>query len=152
YTKNVQAGIGPNPVGNEIWRVLGSNNSLAHAHVAKMRNSLDGCTIGFRRGNDLQQAHVARGIEEVRAKPVPAEVLAESLGNTRHRQPARIRGYNAPRLARGFNLPEQGAFDLQVFSDSFNDPVGVGDELHVIFKIADCEKPLQPLLKECCRL
>ena len=37
--------------------------------------------IRFRRGNDFQQTHVARRIEEVRAEPGPAEVVGESFGD-----------------------------------------------------------------------
>src|SRR5262249_17921884 len=73
--ENVQAGKCANAVSDEVGRVLGVDNSLAHAHITEMRNGLDCGGIGFRGGNDLQQAHVTRRVEEMGAEPVPAEIV-----------------------------------------------------------------------------
>ena len=117
-----------------------------------MRDGLNRRGVGFRRGNHFQQAHVARRIEEMRPEPVAAKILAEALGDAGHGQAAGVGGDDAAGLAHGFNFLEQAALDLQVLGDGFDDPIGVGQQLQVVIKIADGDQPFQSFFKECCRL
>jgi hypothetical protein len=76
---DVQRGEGPDAVGDEVGRVLGMDHALAQVQIAEVRDGLHRRRIGVGRGNELQQAHVARRIEEVRAEPVAAEVIREAF-------------------------------------------------------------------------
>ena len=93
--------------------------------------------IGVGRGNHFQQAHVARRIEEVRAKPVAAEIVGEAFGDLGHRQAAGVGGDDGAGLANGFDLAQQLALDLQVFDDGFDDPVDFGELRQIVFEVAD---------------
>ena len=113
-----------------------------------MSDGLHGCAIRIWRRNDFQQPHVARWIEKVRAEPIPAEILRKSFCNFRHRQPAGIGGDNGSRPAHRLHFAQQLALQLQVFDHRFDDPVGAGHELQVIFKVANSDQPRQPRLKK----
>ncbi len=82
--------------------------------------------VGFWRGNDFQQAHVARRIEEVRAEPGAAEVVGEAFGDFGHGKSAGVGGDDGAGLADGFYFLEQVALDFQILDDGFDDPVDVG--------------------------
>ncbi len=71
-----------------------------------MSDGVDSGAIGFGRGDDFQQAHVARRVEEVRAEPGPAEVVGESFGDLADGQAAGVGGDDGAGLADGFDLPQ----------------------------------------------
>ena len=75
------------------------------------------------------------------------EIFAEPLNDALHRQAAGISRNNAPGLANAFNLLKQPALDLQVLGNGLNDPVGIGQQVHVIFKVANGDKPFQSFSK-----
>ena len=52
---------------------LADHNPLAKAVLRERRDARDDDGIGVCRRDDLEQAHIARRIEEVRAEKVPAE-------------------------------------------------------------------------------
>ena len=66
--------------------------SLPRRTSAKCAMASMAAAVGFRRGNDLHQPHVARRVEEVRAKPAPPHVLRQSGRDRCHRQTAGIGG------------------------------------------------------------
>ena len=116
-----------------------------------MRNRPDQLRVRFRCRNQLQQPHIARRIEKVRAKPRPPEVVRESLRNLRHRKSARVRGNNRPRLADRLHLPQQRPLDLQVLNHRLNDPVHVGQPLKIVLKISHRDQPRERGVEKCGR-
>ena len=63
--------------------------------------------IGFRRGNDFQQPHVTRRIEEMCSEPGAAKVVGKSFGNFADRQAAGVGRDDGARLADGFDFLQQ---------------------------------------------
>jgi hypothetical protein len=70
--------------------------------VAEVGDGFDQLGVGVGRGNQLQQAHVARRIEEVGAKPRPTEVFGESFGDFCYGKSAGVGGDDGAGLADGF--------------------------------------------------
>ena len=103
---DVQHGEGADPVADEVGSVFGDDDAFAEAHVAEVSDGVDGGAVGLGRGNDFQQAHVARRIEEMRAEPRPAEVVGESFGDFADGQAAGVGGDDGAGLADGFYLPQ----------------------------------------------
>ena len=103
-------------------------------------------------GNQLQQAHVARRIEEVRAEPEAAEVIGKAFDDLGHRQPAGVGGDDRAGLANRFDLAQQAALDLEVFDDGLDDPIDVGEFLQIVFEVSDGHQAGERRLEESGRL
>ena len=116
---------------------LACTTPLPRCRSQKSRDGLHRGGIGVGRGNEFQQPHVARRIEEVRAKPVAAEVVGEAFGDLGDGQAAGVGGDDGSRLADGVDLAQQLALDVEVFDDGFDDPVDLGELLQIVFEVAD---------------
>ena len=99
-------------------------------------------------GNDFQQPHVARRIEEVRAEPAAAEVVGEAFGDLGDGQSAGVGGDDGAGLADGVDLAQQLALEVEVFDDGFDDPVDFGELLEVVFEVADGDQAIERRLHE----
>ncbi len=71
------------------------------------------------------------------ACPALLKFLAHAFGDQMHRQSGRIGRHNRAWLAVLRHTRKQLAFDLQVFGDDFDDPVGLRAAREVVFKIAN---------------
>ena len=58
--------IGTDAVGDEVGGIFTENHTFAKHFCCELLHKLQQCWIGIDVGNDLQQAHIAHGIEEVR--------------------------------------------------------------------------------------
>ena len=145
---DVEDGEGADAVGDEVRRVLRVHHALAHVQIAEMGDGVHRGGIGVGRGDDLQQAHVARRIEEVGAKPGAAEVVGEAFDNFRDRQTAGIGGDDGAGLANLLDLAQQAALDLEIFDDGFDDPVDIGELVEIVLEVADGDQARERGLKE----
>ena len=145
---DVQHGKGADAVGDEVGRVFGVHHALAEMQIAEVRDGLHGRGIGVRRGNDFQQPHVARRVEEMRSKPAAAEVLGETFGDLADGQAAGIGGDDRSRLADLLDLAEQFALEVEIFDDRLDDPVNFGELLEVVFEVADRDQAIERRLEE----
>ncbi len=125
-TNHVQHGKCSDTVADEVGRVFGDDHALAQLDVAKMRDGVDRGAVGFRSGNDFEQPHVARRIEEVSAEPRAAEIVGESFGNLADGQTAGVGRDDGSGLTDGFDSFQQRALDVEVFDYRFDDPVALG--------------------------
>src|SRR4029077_4577929 len=128
---------GTDAVADEVGRVFGDDDAFTETDVAEVGDGVHGGAIRFGGGNDLEQAHVARRVKEVRAEPRPAEVVGESFRNFSDGEAAGICGYDGAGLSDGFNFSEQRALNVEIFDDGFDDPVDICEFLDVIFEVAD---------------
>ena len=67
-------------VGDEVRAVVGINDHFAQPAAAKIADEAADFGIGFRCLDNFHQAHVAGGIKEVRAQPMPSKIVRQSLG------------------------------------------------------------------------
>ena len=91
-----------NAVADEVGRVFRQDYAFTKMHVAEVRDGVDQRGVGFGRGNEFEQAHVAWRIEKMRAKPRAPEIVRESFGNLAYRQAAGVSGDDRAGLADGF--------------------------------------------------
>ena len=70
-------------IADEVRRVLRDDDALAQVVIGERADLLDDGGIGVSRRDDLEQPEVARRVEEVRAEPVLAEVVAAALRRAR---------------------------------------------------------------------
>ena len=127
-----------NTIGDEIWRVFGNDNAFAQPHVSEPRDRVEQRAVSFRCRNNLQQPHISRWIEKMRAKPRPLEIIGKSFRNLCNGQAARVRGDDRARLTHSLYFLQQSTLDLKVLDHGFNDPIHLGDLLKIVFKISDC--------------
>ena len=128
---------GADAVGDEVRRVVRVDDGLAQAQVAEVLDGGDVGGIGVGRGDDFEQAHVARRIEEVRAEPVAAQLHRHAFDDLVDGQAAGVAGDDRVGAAMLLHLVEQRALDLEVLGDDFDDPVAVGDQGEVVVEVAD---------------
>jgi hypothetical protein len=98
--------------------------------------------------DQLQELHVADGVEEVGDEEVLAEVVRAALGHADDREPRGVGGHHGARLAVLFDLGEEALLDGHVLLDDLDDPVAVGDLVHVVVKVAHLDEPDQVLVVE----
>ena len=132
----VQHRESPDAVGDEVRSVARVDNRLAEAAVGELGYRRDGCRVALGRGDDLQQAHVARRIEEVRAEPAAAEVGRHLRGDRRNGQTAGVGSDDGVGAQMRRDFLEQRLLDGEVFGDGFDDPVAGAKQGKVVFEIA----------------
>ncbi len=140
---DVQHGEGADAIGDEVGRVLGVHHTFTQVQIAEVSDGLHQRGIGIGSGNQFQQAHVARRIEEVRTEPAAAEVVRETFGDLGHRQAAGVGGDDRSGLAHGIDALQQLALDVEVFDDDFDDPVDLGQLGEVVFEVADGDQAIK---------
>jgi len=149
---DVQRGERPDAISNEVRRVLCVDHAFAHVEIAEVRDGLHRCWIGVGRRDKFQQPHVARRIEEVRSKPIAAEVVGKTLDDLGHRQAAGVRRNDGAGLADCLNLAQQAALDLQILDDGLDDPVHVGQVVQIVVEVPDRYQPGERRFEERRRL
>src|SRR3954471_12133944 len=117
-----------------------------------MGDGVNSSFVRLRRGDNFQQTHVARRVEEMRAKPGPAEFVRKAFADLVHRQSTCVGRDNGTGLADGFYFLEQGTFDFEILDYRLNDPIDLGKLFDVIFKIAHANQSSQRRVHECRRL
>ena len=89
--------VQPDVVGDEVRRVLRDDDALAEREIREAGDARDDRRVRVGRRNHFEQSQIPRRVEEVRADPVPPEIVAPALaergdGNTRrvgaHDRPA----------------------------------------------------------------
>ena len=132
---------GPDAVRDEVRRIVRVDDRLAQAQVAEVLDRSHIGRISVRRRDDLEQPHIARRIEEVRAEPVAAQLHRHAFDDLVDRQAAGVAGDDRVGAAMLLHLVEQRPFDLQVLGDDFDDPVAVGNQSEIIVEVADRDQP-----------
>ncbi len=72
-------GEAPEPVPDEVRRVLGDDAALAEHPLPEIADELDDLRVCVLRGDDLEQLQVAWRVEEVRAEETLPEPLATAI-------------------------------------------------------------------------
>ena len=70
------------------------------------------------------------------AEPVAPESLTETFDNAADRQPTGVGRNNCRRLANRFDLLQQLALNFEVLGNRFDDPVGIGEQLEIVFEVS----------------
>jgi hypothetical protein len=127
-------------VGDEAGRVLAGDDALAHRDVGEAGHLLDQRRVALRAGDDLEQAHVARRVEEVGDHEVALEAVGQALDELGQRD---RRGVRRDRRALPAHLVEaaiEALLDVEPLDDDLDDPVAVGDLAEVVLEVADSDE------------
>ncbi len=128
------------------------DDAFAEADIAEMGDCLHRFRIGVGRGNQFEQAHVARWVEKVGAEPVAAEVFAEAFADGSDRQTASVGGDQRSGLTDGFHFLQQRALQFEILNHSLDNPIDVREFCQVIFEVADGDELSEIGMEEGCGL
>ena len=109
-------------VGDEVGRVVREDDLLAEEAISESGESGDDGGIGFGCGDDFQQTHVARRIEEVRAEEAAANG-GNRGGDAGDGQAGSVGGEEGVRSEMRKHAGEERGFDFEIFGDGFDDPI-----------------------------
>jgi len=70
----------PDTVGDEIGRVLGAHHALTQGRDQKSLQRIEQTGFGCRAGNQLDQMHIARRVEEMDAAEAMAQIFGKCFG------------------------------------------------------------------------
>jgi hypothetical protein len=135
--QRVEHGKCADAVGDEVRRIFRDHYAFAQATVAEFREGLDDFRRGLRPGNQLDQFHIARRVEKVRAGPVLLKLFAHASGNQMNRQSGSIGGDDGAGLAKLRDACQKVSLDFEIFGDDFDDPIGFRAARQVIVEISD---------------
>ena len=79
--KRSEHGKSADAIGDEIWSILGADHSFAQAAIAEIAERVEDFGGSGRAGNEFDELHVTRGIEEMRAGPMALEIVVEAFGD-----------------------------------------------------------------------
>src|SRR5207302_1961023 len=89
-----------------------------------------------RRGRRCRPCGRSRRVEEMRAEPVAAEIVAEAFSDFVYGQTAGIGGNDGSRAADFFDSAQQLALGFQILDDRFDDPIAITDKLEIVIEVA----------------
>ena len=81
----MNAAVFPDPVCDEIRRVLRMDHALTQRDFRKALKLCQRCSIGLAGRDNLEKLHITRRIKEMRSEPMPPEVFAAALSEVGHR-------------------------------------------------------------------
>ena len=113
-------------IGDEVGRVVREDDLLAEHAIGEGGEGGDDGGIGVGSGNDFEEAHVARRIEEVRAEEAVSD-RRECGGDLRDGQAGGVGGEKRVRSEVRKDAGKQRGFDFEIFGDGFDDPVALGE-------------------------
>ena len=130
-------------VGDKVGGVLTVDDALAQQTIAPRGHRRGDGGIGVRRGDDLQELHVAGRVEEVRAQEETPEFRWRLLGDAADRQPRGVGGDDRPRPPEREQAREQRLLGRQVLDDRLDDPVGFRGAGQIIFQAARFDQAVE---------
>src|SRR5215211_7578521 len=128
-------GEAPEPVPDEVRRVLRDDAALAQNPLPEVAHEPDDLGVGLSGWDDLQELQVARRVEEVRTEKASPEALTTALG------------YLVQRYAGGVGGDDRVIFGdtFQPLDNGFEDPVSAGDPVEVVLEVAQRDPVYHPL-------
>ena len=139
------------PIGHEARHVLAEHDALAERALGELAHCPQRLLRRECRRDELEQVHVARRIEEVRAEELPLERVAAPLEQHGHRDARRVRRHDGVRRD-GLETREQCLLGRGLLHDDLDDPVAVGEQLEVVGGVAGDHQRGARGVHECRRL
>ena len=127
-------------IADEVRRVLGDDDALAEMMVGEIPNGLDDCRLGLRRRDQLEQAQVARRVEEMRAEPVTPEIFTTAFRKQCDGYARGVRADNRPWSSRLVHSREELLLDVETLDDCFHDPVDGCQSRKAIVESGGCDE------------
>ena len=141
----------PDPVGNEVRRVLGANHPLAQGGREKALETIEHIGTRLRDRDQLGQMHVARRIKEMHPAKTRLQILWKCLGQRANRQPRGVRRQHRVRRDHRCNASIKIVLPVQTFSDRLNDQITFAEQGEVVFIIGGPDRIGQSGQPQRCR-
>jgi hypothetical protein len=125
-------------VGDEVGRVLGAHHALAQRRGDKTLELVQHRRPGGRRGDQLDQLHVARRVEEVDAAKTRAQFFRQHLRQRRDRQPRGVAGQQRVRRHVRRDACVQVALPVHALGDGLDHQVAVGQQRQMLVVVGRC--------------
>ena len=122
-------------VGDEARDILGDDNAFAEDAFLEVAHGVEDVRCRFGRRDDLEEVHVARRIEVVRAAELLAEPFGASLEQNRHRDARGIRGDDRVRREL-FDFGEELLLGFRLFDDDFDNPIAIAEQVEMVSGVA----------------
>ena len=113
-----------------------ADDAFAEALIAKFGEGVEHVGVSAWAGDQFDELHVARRVEEVRAGEVLLKIGRAACGDFVHGDAGGVGGDEGAGAADGFEAGEQGALDVEIFGDGFEDPVSFGAKGEVVGEVA----------------
>ena len=120
------------PVGDEIGRVLGTDDALAQRGHQEFLELVEDCRIGGTAGNQLHQMHVARRVEKMHAAETAAHLRRHRLGQRVDRESGCVAGKDGvlAQMRRDFFV--QRLLPVHALGNRLDDDVALLEQLQVL--------------------
>ena len=122
-------------VGDEVGAVFAAHHALADSRGHEGLELVDHHGIGVLGRDQLDQVHVARGVEEVDAQEARAQLLGQHVGHGRDGQARRVGGQDGLVIHEGRDLLVQIFLPVQTLGDGFDDQVAATQLFQVLFVV-----------------
>src|SRR5579863_3792967 len=123
-------------VGDETGRVAAIEDRLAKNLVACFSDQIPRAIRRRLPGDDLDERHYPRRIEEMGDHKALAESLALAVDKQLQRNRRRVRGDDGFGLANSVDSRKQFTLDIQILDDRLDDPVHIGKLRQIVLDIA----------------
>ncbi len=127
-------------VGDEVGGVFGPHHRLAEGGGGKSFELVDHVGLGGGRGDQLDQAHVARRVEEVHAAKTRPQRFGKGRGQLRDAQARGVAGDDGTRRHVGGDALVELELPVHALGDGFNDQVALFQPGQVLFVIGGLDQ------------
>jgi hypothetical protein len=128
-------------VGDEARLIPAGHDALAQPEIAEAADGSDSFRTRLRAGHDLQQPHIARRVEEVGDQEVLGEFRGQALGQLMERNRRRVGRQDRARPTEFLKTAVDRVLGRDVFDNSLDDPVDIGQPSEVILDVAGRQQP-----------
>ena len=128
------------PVGDEAGAVVAGDDALAHRDIGEGGDFFDHRRVGLRPGDDLQQPHVARRVEEMGNQKVFGKSLRTPFDQRAERDGGGVRRHRRAGLAHRIDLGIERLLHVEALQHDLDDPVAIGELLEIVVDIADLDQ------------
>ena len=122
-------------VGDEVGRVVGADHAFAQYADGKSLQIVEHLRLRGGGVDQLNQRHVARGVEEVNAAKTRLDGLGQRLAQRRDRQARRVAGHDGVRADERRDLVVQVGLPVHALGNRFDDQVATAQHVHVLFVV-----------------
>ena len=140
------------PVGDEVGGVLGAHDALAQAGNQPGFQVVHGGGVGVAGGDQFDQRHVARRIEEMDAAEPAAGFGRQRFGQAVDRQAGGVGGDDGVGRNVRRDLAVEIVLPFHLFGDGFDDQVAFGQLLKMLLVVGHVDVGDAALAGEGCRL
>ena len=140
--------VGADAVGDEVGGVLGGDDALAELLLAEAGQSLGDLGQGVGAAHELEQPHVADGVEEVGDDEVLPHLFRHAGGHVGQGQARGVAGHDAAGATVGCHPLEDLRLDVEALDHHLDDEVTLGEQAGVVVVVGGGEHAGQALLEE----